>query len=105
MESNISKMNTFYQAKFKELFLEFTRYLVEHPEFAEQIPEGAQVVFLDQNDPEFNRQSIHFSHRARHTDDEPDRPVVYVEVGELAPIRSRLQNPKVRALPPAHIAA
>jgi hypothetical protein len=97
-------MNTFYQAKFKELFLEFTRYLVEHPEFAEQIPEGAQVVFLDQNDPEFNRQSIRFSHR-RDTDDEPERPVVYVDVGELAPIRSRLQNPKVMASPPAYVAA
>jgi hypothetical protein len=30
---------------------------------------------------------------------------VYVEVGELAPIRSRLQNPKVTASPPAYIAA
>lgn len=98
-------MNTFYQAKFKELFLEFTRYLVEHPEFAEQIPEGAQVVFLDQKDPEFNRQGIRFSYRARDTDDEPDRLVVYIEVGELAPIRSRLQNPKVIASPPAYIAA
>jgi hypothetical protein len=97
-------MNTFYQAKFKELFLEFTRYLVEHPEFAEQIPEGAQVVFLDRNDPEFNRQSIHVSRRTRDTDDEPERPIVYVEVGELAPIRSRLQNPKVVASPPAYIA-
>lgn len=98
-------MNTFYQAKFKELFLEFTRYLVENPKFAEQIPEGAQVVFLDRNDPEFNHQSIRFSHRARDTDDEPDRLVVYIEVGELAPIRSRLQNPKVMASPPAYVAA
>jgi hypothetical protein len=98
-------MNTFYQAKFKELFLEFTRYLVEHPEFAEEIPEGAQVVFLDRNDPGFNCQSIRFSRRARDTDDEPERPVVYVDVGELAPIRSRLQNPKVMASPPAYVTA
>ena len=59
-------MSEFYRAKFNELFAEFTRYLVEHPEFAEQIPEGAEVV--------------------------------YVEVGELAPVRSRMRNPRV--LPP-----
>ena len=25
-------MNEFYRAKFNELFMEFTRYLIEHPE-------------------------------------------------------------------------
>ena len=43
-------MNEFYRAKFNELFAEFTRYLVEHPEFAEQIPDGAEVILLDNND-------------------------------------------------------
>ena len=33
-------MNEFYRAKFNELFAEFTRYLIEHPEFAGQIPDG-----------------------------------------------------------------
>ena len=36
-------MNTFYQTKFNELFREFTRYLVEHPEFSEHIPDNAKL--------------------------------------------------------------
>ena len=51
-------MNTFYRAKFNELFMEFTRYLIEHPEFAERIPEGAQVVLLDRRDPLYSQQAI-----------------------------------------------
>ena len=31
-------MNEFYRAKFTELFIEFNRYLAEHPEFADNIP-------------------------------------------------------------------
>ena len=39
-------MNSFYRAKSNELFMEFTRYLIHHPEFVEHIPEGAQVALL-----------------------------------------------------------
>jgi hypothetical protein len=83
-------MNEFYQTKFNELFMEFTRYLIEHPEFAERIPEGAQVVLLDRHDPLYSQQAIELANRARETDDVPDRPVVYMEVAEMAPVRSRL---------------
>ena len=30
-------MNEFYRAKFNELFMEFTRYLITHPDFGEDI--------------------------------------------------------------------
>lgn len=40
-------MNEFYQTKFKDLFIEFNRYLIENPEFAVQIPKNAQIVLLD----------------------------------------------------------
>lgn len=93
-------MNEFYRAKFNELFTEFTRYLVEHPEFAEQIPDGAEVVLLDNHDPEYNRYMLASVRAAS-----PDHPVVYVEVGEMAPVRSRLQNPKVVLLPAAYAPA
>ena len=86
-------MSEFYRAKFNELFAEFTRYLVEHPEFAEQIPEGAEVVLLDGRDSAYNRYVL-TAIRAT----PPQHEVVYVEVGELAPVRSRLRNPRV--LPP-----
>ena len=81
-------MNSLYQAKFEELFTEFTRYLIEHPELDEHIPEGAQVVLLDRADPEYNQQIIELAGKSRLTDDVPDRPIVYIEVTEMAPVRS-----------------
>jgi hypothetical protein len=98
-------MNAFYRSKFNELFMEFTRYLIEHPEFAERIPEGAQVVLLDRQDPLYSQQAIEFAKRAEETDDMPDRPVVYMEVTEMAPVRSRLQEVRVLYLPPAYVTA
>ena len=44
-------MSEFYRAKFNELFTEFTRYLITHPEFGEDIPKGAEVILLDRQDP------------------------------------------------------
>ena len=37
------------------LSFEFKRYILEHPEVLEQIPDGAQVVVLPQDDPELYR--------------------------------------------------
>jgi hypothetical protein len=98
-------MSTFYRAKFNELFMEFTRYLIEHPEFAERIPEGAQVVLLDRQDPLYSQQAIELAKRARETDDVPDRPVVFLEVTEIAPVRSRLQEVRILELPPTYVTA
>ena len=82
----------FYQAKLSELTMEFTRYLIQHPDFAERIPNGSQVVLLDRQDPGYSQQAMAYAQNARTTDDVPDRPVVYVEIGELAPVRSRLRK-------------
>jgi hypothetical protein len=98
-------MSSFYQAKFNELFMEFTRYLIEHPEFAECIPEGAQVVLLDRQDPLYSQQASELAKRARETDDMPDRPVVFLEVTEMALVRSRLRKVRVLDMPPAYVAA
>jgi len=95
-------MNFLYQAKFEELFTEFTRYLIDHPEIDELIPEDAQVVLLDRTDPEFNRQAIELSEKSRLTDDVPHRPVVYIEVTEMAPVQSRVKKLQVHERPPAY---
>src|SRR3972149_7017279 len=95
-------MNSFYQVKFDELFTEFTRYLTEHPEFAERIPDNAEVVLLDEKDPQYSQYAIELSKRSRLTDDEPDRPVVYIEVTEMAPVRSLVKKLQVHERPPAY---
>ena len=89
-------MNEFYRAKFDELFLEFTRYLITHPDFGADLPPGAEVILLDRRDPGYTRFMLE---RARPEDDK--QPVVFIDVGELAPIRSRLKKPKIISRPPA----
>jgi len=97
-------MSSFYQIKFDDLFIEFTRYLTEHPEFAERIPDNAEVVLLDKNDPPYSQYAIELAHKSRLTDDVPNRPVVYIEVTEMAPIRSRVQKLQVHEQPPVYMA-
>ena len=95
-------MSDFYRAKLSELTMEFTRYLIQHPEFAERIPNEAQVVLLHRQDPVYSQQAMQYAQNAKATDDMSDRPVVYVEIGELAPVRSRLQKVRVLKLAPAY---
>ncbi len=85
-------MNEFYRAKFNELFSEFTRYLITHPDFGEDIPKGAEVILLDRADPGYSRYVLEKA---------PKDGVVFIDVGKLAPIRSRLRKPKIISRPPA----
>ena len=71
-----------------------------YEEFAEQIPDGAEVVLLDSRDSKYNRHMLTAIRTAP-----PEHPVVYIEVGELAPVRSRLRNPRVLPAPTAYALA
>ena len=88
-------MSDAYRAKYNELFTELNRYMLEYPEFGEQIPRNALIVLIDERDPEFSRRNIQLAHEYLPHDDLPDRPVIYVDVGELVPVRSRLCHPRV----------
>jgi len=70
---------------------EFDRYVLEHPEFAEQIPSNAQVVLLPEDDPELSRRNLEISKAQR----EPGQPVIYVRIEKLLPPLSRLVNPRI----------
>jgi hypothetical protein len=77
------------------LSFEFERYILEHPEILEQIPDGAEVVLLPKDDPELYHINLESAQ-------EKDRSqVIYVEVEALAPPRSRLVNPRLVARPRA----
>ena len=75
------------------LSFEFERYILEHPEILEQIPDGAQVVLLPQDDPELYRINLEAAQKARQAS-EPG-PIVYIEIEALAAPRSRLINPRL----------
>jgi len=85
-------MKEFYRAKHSELFVEFTRYLLTHPKFSEKIPEGAEVILLDSRDKGYTRYILKNTPKGKIN-------IVFVDVGELAPIRSRLRKPKIIARP------
>ena len=74
------------------LSTEFDRYVLEHPEFADKIPENAQVVILPEEDPELREKNIEIAKAQR----EPGQAVVYVEIEKVAPQMSRLVNPVLR---------
>lgn len=79
------------EKKHSILVTEFDRYIVEHPKFAEKIPQNAQIVLQDEGDEEYNRWSRQIAQEQR----EPNQPVVYVRIKGLKPAKSRLLKPEV----------
>lgn len=76
----------------RELLFEFSRYILANPDFAEKIPLGAQIVFLIENQPDFNAWSKEINEKQR----EPGQPVVFVKIQGLAPAQvSRLIAPQL----------
>ena len=73
------------------LIKEFDRYVLEHPEFADNTPNNALVVMQIEGDEEFNTWA---RETARHVA-ERDNPIVYVIITELKPVRSRIEKLKL----------
>lgn len=73
------------------LVKEFDRYVLEHPEFADQLPDNALVVMQLEGDDEFNRWAREAARQAA----EKDTPVVYVTISEIKPVRSRIKKLRV----------
>ena len=73
------------------LVTEFDRYVVEHPEFAVNIPQNSQIVLQVEEDNEYNEWSKQLAERQRET----GQKIVYVKVKGLKPAKSRLLKPKV----------
>ncbi len=72
---------------------EFNKYLVEHPEVADKIPDNALVVLLPEDDPALCRRNLALARRHR----EKDQAVVHVRIKKLAPPpKSRLIQPRLK---------
>ena len=84
-------MISILEKKHAILVTEFDRYVVEHPEFAVNIPQNAQIVLQVEGDKQYNDWSMQLAERQR----EPSQRVVYVKVKGLTPVRSRLLKPKL----------
>ena len=79
-----------------EVSTEFDKYVLAHPEIAEKIPQDALLVFLLENNPEFNKKSIELANKQRST----NQQVVVIRAENLLPaFESRLVNPRVELSP------
>lgn len=70
------------------LSTEFDRYVLEHPEFAEKIPQNALMVLLPDNDPELCKINMEIADKQR----EEGQSVIYVHIGLIVPQISRLKD-------------
>ena len=68
------------------LVKEFDRYIIEHPEFAERIPDNALVVMQMEGDEEFNK----WARKAAQQMADKQNPPIYITITELKPVRSRI---------------
>ncbi len=73
-----------------QLSTEFDLYLLDHPELADDIPDGALIVFVPEYDKDLARRNRALARKSR----EPGQPVVYVHVSRLA--ASRLQGLRLK---------
>jgi hypothetical protein len=76
------------------LGIEFDRYLLEHPEVIEQIPDGAEVHFLPEEDPDLLQENLKIAEAQK----AGGGRVVLVRIGKLSPPRSRLQDVRLESL-------
>lgn len=70
-----------------ELIKEFNRYVRDHPEFAEKIPDDATVIMQLEGDEAFNAWARELA-EVRQAEGER---VVFVRIRKLAPIHSRIE--------------
>jgi len=74
------------------LSFEFDRYLINHPELAEQIPSGASILFEVEDDPEFTTREVALARELK----SKGEPFIIVQVQKLLPpFESRLVNPRI----------
>ncbi len=74
---------------------EFDRYVMEHPEFAERIPLGANVILQLEGEDAFNKWARSISERNRAKDKDASGPILYVRIKGLRPPKSRLIRPVI----------
>ena len=70
------------------LGMEFDRFMIEHPELVEKVPDNAHIVLLLEGDEEFNQ----WSTRIGKDQAEHGQPLVYVTIKKLGPAHSRIED-------------
>lgn len=86
------KENSQFVERNLQLVKEFDRYVLEHPDFAEKIPNNALVVMNIEGDDEFNA----WARKTAEGVAEVDNQIVYVNIIDMKPVRSRITKLDLR---------
>lgn len=79
-----------------ELTKQFNTYVFEHPDILDEIPNKAVLVFLDPDDPEFNRANIELARSTPHL----SGPLVYIEMQKRVRIVEQVEwTPQIKPMP------
>ena len=79
--------NELYMKRNSELSIEFSKYVLEHPEIDEPFNEGRIIIFIPEFDPELKEFNIEMGNNI----EAEGGKVLYVKVKQLSPkITSRL---------------
>jgi hypothetical protein len=73
------------------LGVEFDKYVVEHPEILDAIPESSHVVFLPEYDRELYKANIKLAQKRIAGGEK----IVFVRIKKLAPAKSRIIRPRI----------
>lgn len=71
-----------------DLLFEFEKYVLQHPDIAEEIPQDAVIFVLLEGDEKFNRWSRRFAKQYG----EEDRSLFWVTIRKMSPLRSRIEE-------------
>jgi len=83
-----------FEVQNTDLVKEFNRYVREHPEFADDIPQNAVVVMQLEGDRKFNQ----WSRKLAQNRAEKGQPIVYVRIQKLKPLRSRIEKLELKSI-------
>ncbi|HEX9971309.1 MAG TPA: DUF5647 family protein [bacterium] len=67
------------------LTTEFNKYIIEHPDILNRIPDNALVILLPSDDPDFCSKMIDLAEHHRKIDDVKNRPVIYIRIQKISP--------------------
>jgi len=79
---------TIYEKKNSALVREFDRYVLEHPEFADNIPNNAFVAMQLEGDNDFNQ----WSQRLAKKQSENNQTILFVRIKKMRPVQSRIEE-------------
>jgi len=76
------------------LGVEFDRYVLEHPEVLETIPENAEIFFLPEDDAELFQENFKIAESRK----AEEGNIVLVKIASLSSPRSRLQDVRIESM-------